>query len=173
MTLSKHQQLAARHATDVSAKTLTSAIALRCHAWLRASGIVEDVKKQIEEQAFDTNHLFNEKTDESLKSLHESKRTAKSYTIHQQPCFQKQQWQRQFSQQQYQQQASQGYRPYRSSQVRSSQQSSAAPPYKQQTSHKRQFYRPSTKKSKQYLWLSQPPASGSVSYTHLTLPTKA
>ena len=28
MTLSKHQQLAARHATDVSAKTLTSAIAL-------------------------------------------------------------------------------------------------------------------------------------------------
>ena len=111
MTFSKHQRLAARHATDVSAKTLNSAITLQRHAWLRASGIVEDVKKQIEEQAFDTKGLFNEKTDESFKSLHESKKTAKSYTIHEQPGFQKQQWQRQFPQQQYQQQASQGYRP--------------------------------------------------------------
>ena len=101
MTLSKHQCLAARHATNVLAETLNSAITLRRHAWLRASGIVEDVKKQIEEQAFDTKDLFNEKTDESLKSIHESKKTAKSYTIHQQPRFQKQQWQRQFPQQQY------------------------------------------------------------------------
>ena len=152
MALSKYQILAARHATDVAAKSLNSAISFRRHAWLRASGIVEDVKKQIEEQAFDTKGLFNEKTDESLKSIHESKKTAKSYTIHLQPRFHKSQWQRTLPQQQYQQQSSQAFRPFRASHSRSSQQSSGTPEvYKQQTSHKRQSFRSSSKKPKQYL----------------------
>ena len=151
MTLSKHQTLSARHATDVAAKSLNCAITLRRHAWLRASGIVEDVRKQIEEQAFDTKGLFNEKTDDSLKSIHESKKTAKSYTIHQQPRFQRQQWQRQFPQPQYHQQGSQTFHPFRASGNRSSQQSSVGPAYKQQPSHKHQTFRPPSKKSRQFL----------------------
>ena len=85
LTVSRHQRLASRHSADVSAKTLVSAVALRRHAWFRASGIIEDAKKQIEDQPFNAKGLFSEKTDDSLENLHKIKKTAKSYTVV--PCM--------------------------------------------------------------------------------------
>ncbi|XP_078235549.1 uncharacterized protein LOC144584086 [Pogona vitticeps] len=149
-TVSKHQRLASRHVADANARNLASIITLRRHAWLRSANIMDDIKARIKNLAFDATGLFSEKTDENLKSLHESKKTAKSYAIQQQPRPSKPQWRTRPQQQSYQQGTTSTYRQFRPQPpARSSQASSSASSFK--THSKRQSFKPSGRKFKQYL----------------------
>ncbi|XP_078234349.1 uncharacterized protein LOC144583721 [Pogona vitticeps] len=149
-TVSKHQRLASRHVADANARNLASIITLRRHAWLHSANIMDDIKARIKNLAFDATGLFSEKTDENLKSLHESKKTAKSYAIQQQPRPSKPQWRSRTQQQPYQQGTTSTYRQFRPQPpARSSQASSSASSFKPHS--KRQSFKPSGRKFKQYL----------------------
>ena len=59
---------------------------------------MEDVKTRVENLPFDAKGLFNEKTDGNLEELHKMKKTAKSYSIQQQPKYNKYQWRKPYHQ---------------------------------------------------------------------------
>ena len=151
--VAKHQLLASRHSADIASKTMTSAITLRRHAWLRSSGINDDAKNRIEALPFDATGVFNEKTDESMESFHKMKKTAKSYTIHQQPKFQSYQWRKPYTSQSYFPATSQTYRSFKQqSQSRVPPTSSGSSSFRPQTQgQRRQSYRPPAKKNRNYL----------------------
>ena len=153
LTVAKHQRLASRHSTDVASKSMTSAIGLWRHARLRSSGITEDAQSHIEDLPFDATGLFNEKTNDKMENLHKIKKTAKSYTIQQQPKYQRYQWPKPYKQQQFQPSFSQAYGfSKQHGNPRSSQTSSAAPPIDTQASSlRRHSYRPPGRKTKRYL----------------------
>ena len=69
-TLAKQQCLASRHTADATSKAMTSAIALKRHAWLRSVGITDYARSHIEDLSFDSAGLFNEKKDEVIENLH-------------------------------------------------------------------------------------------------------
>ena len=152
LTLSKHQRLASRHVADATAKNLASIITLRRHAWLQSANIMDDIKTRIENLPFDASGLFNKKTDDILENLHKSKKTAKSYSIQQQPKYGKFQWRSKYPQQTFQQSTSQAYHSFKpSSQPRSTQPSASASGFRSQSTHRRQAYKSTGTKSKQYL----------------------
>lgn len=101
MSLSKQECITARHVIDVSSRQATTAIALRRHAWLKATTLPEDARACIEEMPFDGVGLFNTKTDDVLKEHQQMKRTAKSYsTLSTNRPF-KSQWRKPYTSQQY------------------------------------------------------------------------
>ena len=146
LTVSKHQRLASRHVADATPRNLASIITLRRYAWLRSANIVDDIKARIKNLPFDASGLFSEKTDENLENLHKSKKTAKSYSIQQQPRPTKFQWHLRFTQQQP---TSSTYQSFRNQAPPCSQASSASS-FKPQST-KRHSYKPPGRKSKQYL----------------------
>lgn len=101
MSLSKQELIAARHLVDVSSRQATTAIALRRHAWLKATTLPEDAKTRIEEMPFDGIGLFNTKTDDILKEHQQMKRTAKSYAAPSTSRPFNTQWRKPYTSQQY------------------------------------------------------------------------
>ena len=150
-TVSKYERLSIRHAAEISARVLMSAISIRRHAWLRSADIMEDVKSKVESLAFDATGLFNEKTDSHLEDLHKAKRTAKSYSVQTQSRQRRPQWRKSYGQYQ----SSQQYRPYKHlPQQRSGQSSSSVQGYqgyRPRPPHRRQPFKPPGRKQKQYL----------------------
>ncbi|KAF7252352.1 Lamina-associated polypeptide 2, isoform alpha [Varanus komodoensis] len=80
------QQLStARHHVDTDSRALVGAISLRRHAWLRSCNFPEEMKRRIEEMPFDGLGLFHARTDHKLKSVHESRMTARWMELLTQP----------------------------------------------------------------------------------------
>nr|XP_020642114.1 polypeptide N-acetylgalactosaminyltransferase 2 [Pogona vitticeps] len=82
-SLTRQQRFAAKHRADFASKSMLTAIAVRCHAWLRTANILEETKTKIEELPLDAVGLFNSKTDETMDNIHKMRKTAKSYVPYQ------------------------------------------------------------------------------------------
>lgn len=61
-------------AADISSRAVSTAIIHR-ESRLHASGLPKEVQNTIEDLPFDESHLFNEKTDESLHTMKDSRAT--------------------------------------------------------------------------------------------------
>lgn len=75
-SLATYQLYSARHSTDCAAKSLSAAVALRRHAWLKSTAIDDYFKAEIEDLPFDGEGVFNGKTDEALKKAREIREVA-------------------------------------------------------------------------------------------------
>ncbi|XP_067329499.1 uncharacterized protein [Anolis sagrei] len=90
LLLSKLQKDLAKNTADTSGKLIAGAVALRRHAWLRASTLSPSARTLIEDLPMDQTGLFNPETDSQLKHSHEMKQTVTKYD--QQPYQQRQRW---------------------------------------------------------------------------------
>ncbi|KAJ7329889.1 hypothetical protein JRQ81_016063 [Phrynocephalus forsythii] len=80
LSLIDYQMITSLHLTDAASKQLTTAIHLRCHAWLRMANITDDARNRIEDSPFDGEGLFATSTDASLDNIQKMHKAAKSYT---------------------------------------------------------------------------------------------
>ncbi|XP_042329867.1 uncharacterized protein LOC121933953 [Sceloporus undulatus] len=69
----------ARHSTDCAAKSMSAAIALRRHAWLRSSDLNQNARSTIEDMSFDEDGLFHRETDEKLNFKYRMRTAAKKH----------------------------------------------------------------------------------------------
>lgn len=76
--ISKHQIHTLQHTVSCSSKLLSTAIALRRHAWLRSTFLRPDIQEVIESLPFDGEGLFHSTTDKVLTAIDESRKVAKS-----------------------------------------------------------------------------------------------
>ncbi|XP_015270124.1 PREDICTED: plexin-C1 [Gekko japonicus] len=81
MLLAKHQLNTAKHMLDVAAKTLTLAVTLKHHAWLRSTALSQDTRTLIEDLPFESEGLFSSTTDTVLQDLDKSIKTSRNLGI--------------------------------------------------------------------------------------------
>ncbi|KAJ7317190.1 hypothetical protein JRQ81_003352 [Phrynocephalus forsythii] len=81
MALAAQQMRTSKHSFDCSSKVLNASVTLRCHAWLRTTGLLDDHKAQIETLPFEGTGLYNASTDDLMEDRHRKQDTAKKLNV--------------------------------------------------------------------------------------------
>lgn len=71
----------ARHTLEMSAKTLTTAVAIQRHSWLRSTSLSQEAKSAIEDLPFDGSGLFSASTDTTLQEIDKNIKTSRTLGV--------------------------------------------------------------------------------------------
>uniref|UniRef100_A0A803T9T3 NIDO domain-containing protein n=1 Tax=Anolis carolinensis TaxID=28377 RepID=A0A803T9T3_ANOCA len=78
-TLSRFQKDLAKHSAEAAGKLFASSVAIRRHAWLRASTLSDEDKAIAEDLPMHDTGLFNPETNDRLKHAHKMRRVAQEF----------------------------------------------------------------------------------------------
>lgn len=79
--IGKQQISAACHLVDTASKAMASAVVLRRHSWLRATGFPSNIRARVEDLPFEGKGVFSTRTDEMLHQIRKNKLLARALGI--------------------------------------------------------------------------------------------